>query len=121
MGVFFSESSTNLLIRSHYANSHKGIIYEFTPDLLSNSTTDSFKGYSLKVDYAKDNEYELLSYALIGKLKQDQFVTEQLTKANDWAYEKEYRFIDLNGNGNKPFKKDSLRSIAFGVKHLKKK
>jgi len=48
--------------------------------------------------------------------KQDQFVTEQLTKANDWAYEQEYRFIDLKQNGNKSFRKESLKSIIFGAK-----
>jgi len=29
-------------------------------------------------------------------------------------------FIDLNGNGNKPFTKESLKSIIFGVKTPKK-
>ncbi|WP_029935166.1 DUF2971 domain-containing protein [Thiomicrospira pelophila] len=117
MGVCcFSVSPYNILMWSHYANNHKGIVYEFEPDLFLGSTTASFKGHPLKVDYAENNEYELLSYALVGKPKQEQFVTEQLTKATDWAYEQEYRFIDLNGNGNKTFKKESLKTIIVGAK-----
>jgi len=101
---------------SHYARYHEGIVYEFTTDLFYGSTNDSFKGpQPFRVDYAKDNKYELLSYALTGKDKKDQFVKELLTKANEWRYEQEYRFIDLNGSGNKSFKKESLKSIIFGV------
>jgi hypothetical protein len=112
----FSESPKKILMWSHYANDHKGIVYEFTTDLFSGSTSESFKGCRFKVDYAKDNKYELLSYALTGKLKEDQFVKGLLTKANEWKYEEEYRFIDLNGSENKSFKKESLKSIIFGVK-----
>ena len=101
---------------SHYANNHKGIVYEFKSNLFMDSTTSSFKGHPLKVDYAEDNEYDLLSYTLTGKPNQDQFVTEQLTKAKDWEYEQEFRFIDLNRNGNKSFRKESLKTIVFGAK-----
>ncbi len=54
---------------SHYANNHKGIVYEFEPDLFQNSLSDFFTGNPIRVDYMADNEYELLSYALSGKQK----------------------------------------------------
>lgn len=117
MGVCcFSATPTNILMWSHYANNHKGIVYEFEPDLFLDSLSDGFTCHPMRVDYAKHNEYELLSYASTGKPKQDQFVTEQLTKAKDWEYEQEYLFIDLKGNGNKSFKKESLKSVIFGAK-----
>lgn len=112
----FSATPTNILMWSHYANNHKGIVYEFKPDLFLDSVSDGFTGHPMRVDYAEHNAYELLSYALTGKPKQDQFVTEQLTKAKDWEYEQEYRFIDLKQNGNKPFRKASLKSVIFGAK-----
>lgn len=112
----FSATPTNILMWSHYANNHKGIVYEFLPDLFLDSASDGFTGHPMRVDYAKNNEYELLSYALSGKPKQDQFVKEQLTKANDWAYEQEFRHIDLQGNGNKSFRKETLKSVIFGAK-----
>jgi hypothetical protein len=117
----FSASPKEILMWSHYAKDHEGIVYEFTIDLFSSSTSNSFKGRPFKVDYAKDNSdnYELLSYALTDKLKEGQCIKELLTKANEWKYEEEYRFIDINGSGNKSFKKESLKSIIFGVKTQK--
>ena len=112
----FSGKPCNILMWSHYTNNHKGIVYEFEPDLFLDSTTASFKGHPLKVDYAANNKYDLLSYALTGKPKQDQFVKELTTKAIDWAYELEYRFIDLAQDGNKTYKKESLKTIIFGAK-----
>jgi len=112
----FSLNPEEILMWSHYAKDHKGIVYEFTSDLFSGSISDNFKGNPYEVVYSKDNKYELLSYVLTGKNKKKQFVKGLLTKANEWRYEQECRFIDLNGSGNKSFKKESLQSIIFGVK-----
>ena len=114
----FSKNPENILMWSHYANNHKGIVYEFKVDLFksTNSLTNSFNGNHYKVNYPKDKSYELLSYTKIGKERNDQFATELLTKAKDWEYEEEYRMIDFEKSGNKTFKKDSLVSIIFGVR-----
>lgn len=116
----FSATPTNILMWSHYANNHQGIVCEFTPDLFKDSLSEHFTGKPLGVDYLIGNSYKLLSYAKFGKEKEQQFVFELLGKATDWAYEQEYRFIDLNvdkGFGrNKPFKPESLKSIIFGTK-----
>lgn len=116
----FSVTPTNILMWSHYANNHQGIVYEFTPDLFEASLSEHFTGKPIRVDYLTDNSYEPLSYAKFGKEKEQQFVFELLGKATDWAYEQEYRFIDLNvdkGFGrNKSFKPASLKSIIFGAK-----
>lgn len=111
----FSVNPKNILMWSHYTNNHKGIVYEFKPNLFSNNLTDSFKGNPYRVNYPCDRSYELLSYTLSGKEKNEQFVKELTTKAKDWAYEEEYRMIDLKDSGNKIFKKESLTSIIFGV------
>lgn len=117
MGVVcFSANPKNILMWSHYANNHKGIVYEFKPNLFSTSQTSSFQAFPYKVDYPCNRSYELLSYTKIGQEKNDQFTKELTTKAIDWAYEEEYRMIDLANSGNKKFNILSLNSIIFGVK-----
>lgn len=119
LGVLcLSKNPENILMWSHYANNHKGIVYEFKNDLFKNtdSVTNSFNGNDNKVIYPNNKSYELLSYTKTGKGKEEQFAKELLTKAKDWEYEKEYRMIDFENSGNKIFKKESLISIIFGVK-----
>lgn len=63
MGVLcFSVNQKNILMWSHYANHHKGIVYEFKPNLFSNSLCDFFTGNPYRVDYPVDRNYDLLSY-----------------------------------------------------------
>jgi hypothetical protein len=117
MGVLcFSANPKNILMWSHYANNHKGIVYEFKADLFLNCLTAWFTGKPYKVIYPITKSYRLLSYTLTGKSINDQFVKELTTKAIDWKYEEEFRMIDLEKNGNKNFNKLSLNSIIFGVK-----
>lgn len=117
LGVLcFSKNPENILMWSHYANNHKGIVYEFKPSLFTDKRTSSFTAFPYKVNYPKDKSYEPLSYTLTGDAKKEQFAYELLTKAKDWEYEEEYRMIDFENSGNKTFKKDSLISIIFGVR-----
>lgn len=108
-----SEAPVNILMWSHYANNHKGIVYEFFRDSLFPHQPEL---KPIKVTYEECNTYPLLDYTKHGEDNKKQLVSELLTKAQDWSYEKEYRYIDLAFNGNKAFNKDALRSIVFGVK-----
>lgn len=112
----FSVNHKNILMWSHYANHHKGIVYEFRPNLFTNAKTTSFQAFPFKVEYPCSNNYQLLSYTKTGKERNKQFVKELTTKAQDWVYEEEYRMIDLEKSGNKNFNNASLNSIIFGVK-----
>ncbi len=95
-----SQNPKNILMWSHYANAHKGIVYEFeTKDLFSHAKYKGFSNAPDKMDYV--SEYELLSYAVIDDELTKQCEMELLTKAQDWAYEKEYRYIDLQKSGAK--------------------
>lgn len=119
MGVVcFSANPKNILMWSHYANNHKGIVYEFRKDLFleTESIHPYFKGKEYKVEYPNDRSYELLSYTKIGQEKNEQFEKELLIKSKDWAYEEEYRMIDLEKSGNKNFNYTSLNSIIFGAR-----
>lgn len=114
--VCFSVNPKNILMWSHYANNHKGIAYEFKPNLFTNAKTISFQAFPFRVEYPCDRSYELLSYTKTGEEKNKQFVKELTTKAPEWAYEEEYRMIDLEISGNKKFNHASLHSIIFGAK-----
>lgn len=117
LGVFcFSKNPKNILMWSHYANNHKGIVYEFKPSLFTDKKTSSFNAFPYKVNYPNDRCYDLLSHTLKEEKKKEQFAKELLTKANDWQYEEEYRMIDFENSGNKVFNKESLISIIFGVR-----
>lgn len=103
-----SANYESILMWSHYANSHNGLVFEFEPL--------HYDGYDClyhpkKVDY--DEKYELLSY-----LESDdgsELVKLMLTKHIDWKYENEYRCIDIGFQGEKKFHKDELKSILFGL------
>ena len=45
--------------------------------------------------------------------------SNDLTKYEDWKYEKEYRVIEIGFQGEEAFFKDELKSIIFGLKATK--
>lgn len=108
--VALSSRKDSILMWSHYASKHTGLIFEF-----------NFDGFELplnelphEVEYIE--EYELLSYAEKFKIRKEQMTQILLSKFIDWQYEKEYRIIDLDFQGGKKFKKEMLTKIIFGLK-----
>lgn len=112
---------------SHYADSHKGLVYEFEFEVdaepkknetnennLFLHTADDFYNFPFKVEYRCDREYELFSYTAIGDERNRQFSKLLTIKAPEWICEQEYRFIDLKANGGRKFNKKCLKSIIFG-------
>lgn len=100
-----STNSNNILMWSHYANNHTGLVFEFTRI----ETSKCFDLYN-KVDYAI--KYDLLSYTTEDK---NEITKLLLTKHKDWEYESEFRVIDMNYQGEKKFDKRELTSIIFGA------
>lgn len=110
MGVLsLSRTSTSILMWSHYANNHKGLVFGFEPKY-----SKSCLAKPMKVDY--EITYDLLSYVANSEIRQKQYIKELLMKFIDWSYEKEYRVIELNFQGEKAFYKDELKTIIFGLK-----
>lgn len=101
-----SKNYNNILMWSHYSASHTGLAFEFEPAFNS----ECFER-PMQVDY-HDN-YELLSYV---KSFREESVKLMLTKHSNWAYEDEYRCIDLKYHGSKKFFPHELTSIIFGAK-----
>lgn len=113
-------ANDNLLFWSHYADSHKGICLEF-------STSNVVIGSAWKVEYVED--YPLYKFGESGD------IWPLLTKAKEWAYEKEYRIIahERNEIGNYDVKslilddgfltlpEGSLKSIIVGCQMSEQK
>lgn len=108
-GIFsFSAESKNLLLWSHYSNSHKGVclIFDIAQDL------DVFV-QSLPIEYSKD--YPEIQYS--ENLKGDLIRATFLTKANDWLYENERRIFNLDRAHQKlAFNPKALYGIILGAK-----
>lgn len=99
-----STNAESILMWSHYAHNHTGLVFEFDKSL----DMDFFKELS-KVRY--EDKYSLFSCINI-----DDVVESMLFKSKSWEYEEEGRIIDLDFQGEKAFKKKSLIGIIFGAK-----
>lgn len=83
-----TESPMNLLMWSHYANEHRGMVIEFDEKHSSfndrRSPNDEF-GYLRRVKYTDDRP--------VGTLLDFDFADFFLTKSTEWSYEKEWRIL----------------------------
>ena len=84
----FTETKDNLLMWSHYAEQHQGMVIEFDPnhEFFTSSylnQNNSHEGYLARVLYRKERLSEVNKYLM------DVFVH----KSDEWAYEKEHRMI----------------------------
>ena len=102
----FAKDYQNILMWSHYTQSHTGVCLKFdlTADL-------DFFHYPSKVIYQKN--YPFYNH-ITSKAKM--LDTLMLTKAIDWEYEQEYRIIKMTDIGPKVFKKEALTEIIFGCR-----
>lgn len=108
--VSLSKHNDSILMWSHYAENHKGLVFEF------DYTGKKFDLHEFphKVEYI--DGYGLLSHAVSREERNKQMETILLSKYNDWSYEGEYRIIDFDFQGNKPFQKELLTKIIFGLR-----
>ena len=104
----FAENERNLLMWSHYTDSHKGVCLKF--DVLKDP---NFFVFPMHINYRDDYPH----YNHIQN-KQDLINSLILSKSNDWKYEQELRVIKVNKTGLFEFEKDSLVEIIFGCKCL---
>ena len=103
------ESYKNMLMWSHYADSHKGVAigYKFT---------ESFIGkYLYQVKYS-----EILSLTKNTTCIEEVIEGYFLNKTQDWSYENEYRIIALSKENTDPFFLDfsegvEIAEVIFGL------
>jgi hypothetical protein len=102
-----TEKFDNILMWSHYANNHKGMVLEF--DIAEDFET--FK-YALKIEYSE----EYPTYNFLDK-NENEFKGLLLRKAKGWEYEKEWRIVRTGGAFTyQTFKPKALTSIIFGCR-----
>lgn len=104
----------NILMWAHYANGHKGVVYEFDENLFQNSKNEDLQKMPLYMKYI--SSYEPLSYIpQNGENKLLQFTKSLQMKAQDWEYEREVRFFNMGTSGIAiNFNPTSLKTIIFG-------
>jgi hypothetical protein len=102
IGIFsLSEIEDNILMWAHYSDAHKGFCVGFDAGLLRiYFEEDIFSREKLLIEPHKikyTQEYPILQPFLLCKRTEDIFVDSMTIKSADWSYEKEYRFLLVNG------------------------
>jgi hypothetical protein len=102
----FAKKKNNLLMWSHYANSHTGVCLGF--DILKDSNL-----FETVIPARYDKSYPSFNY-----LSNPNDFTKMLiqTKSNDWEYEEEYRSLKIDFKGNFRYKEIALVEVSFGCK-----
>ena len=115
----FSEVPDDILMWSHYADSHKGLCIIF------NRKPNNELAFARQVDYPENDELPYINYWLGPQNQQqlDEFVKIICTKSKHWGYEKEWRLIDRPDVIDKHYKghskkyaDDMLNGIIFGLR-----
>jgi hypothetical protein len=109
-----SSTPDNILMWSHYADSHRGLLVEFTTDQNHEGmlTNPEFYLTAWKIKYTENMPVRDLSIRSFDAVK-EQF----LCKSKDWAYENEYRSLShCRGPGIYPFDKSMVTRVVAGAK-----
>jgi len=103
-----AESSSNLLMWAHYADSHRGICLGFDA-----SDTNPFFGRALKVNNYSQT-YPTVNLFRDSRDSYQEKITH--TKSDHWEYEQEWRIIDHEqGIGVQEFSPSDLKEVIFGL------
>lgn len=101
-----AEQPDNILMWSHYGDSHRGVCLEF-----DTGADDTFKR-AASVTYS--SSVPVLRFFKDGPA--ERFVTVALTKSELWRYECEWRVVDYGkGHGVRTIHPGALVGIVFGV------
>jgi len=105
--VCFRESRSNILMWSHYADSHKGVCLIYDSEERPIKRWKNFKFYKIKYDV--NRQIDVLTYGF-----EKAFYALLTTKSIDWEYEKEHRLITIRGPGYQKAQMGSLKGIVLG-------
>jgi hypothetical protein len=108
-----SSKRDDILMYSHYSDYHRGFCLEFDA-----TDKNSFFGKAQKVRYQKN--YPVIN--LFSTPAKEKFEAFLLTKSKQWAYEREWRIVDIQSDGwpRRPgiyqFPDHLLTGVIFGEK-----
>lgn len=112
-GVFsLSKDPVDELMWAHYANSHCGIVIEYDIDLL---TRFSSKLHLHRFDVNYSSQPPELGLEKLNKNSRDAVKAMLGYKSPRWSYEKEFRILLENTNGQIPHDYRAVKSITFGI------
>ena len=105
----FSKNNSNLLMWSHYADSHRGMCLEFDSQVLPfskcNEVTYKSKIPSISMD------------SLLNEDLDSEFIKKLLSfKSIDWKHEEELRIFHQESNKSYVYPNNSLKAIYFGIR-----
>jgi hypothetical protein len=116
----FAERYDNLLMWSHYADSHKGLCIEF------DRTSEPLRSSAVRVQYSQD--YPEADFFRIAEARERggsdaeavfrDFVNKvYFTKSPDWQYEAEWRVADpTHGRGVRSFPPEAIIRVFLGCR-----
>jgi len=124
LGIYsLSEENKNVLMWSHYADSHQGFCVGYSYEYVRTSKINDVHAL-LKVDYICGNPFGSLMEDVFDKilitdkdlkaLHNKLLLASFKSKAKSWKYEKEYRLISKT-KGLKPFRPTMVTEIIFGL------
>lgn len=103
--ISFCSKWKNILMWSHYANSHKGFAVGF------NTAKFNLPEQTKKVEYSKNRDFNIYKNPVT-----DNFYERIFVKAKDWKYEKEYRTLRVYENEVE--KDHSSRKFNFPIEAI---
>jgi len=113
----FSKTNKNILMWSHYANKHKGLVLEFKEKLLDKSIYEMNDSINMtvmdQISYSNEFPTIKISSSLLNVSEEIRKVV--FTKSKDWKYEQEIRIISPR-NGEHLFDRNCLNAVYFGHK-----
>jgi hypothetical protein len=121
--ICLSEKRDNLLMWSHYSNSHRGLVLGYD----SNHLFFSDMKPPYKVDYVKERKVIDLSTPPDSQERESQIQSLLYVKSEDWIYEQEWRYVlrldDANiledkttGGRYLKLPKDVLKEVILGYR-----
>lgn len=110
----FSETNDNILMWSHYANCHKGIVLEF------DFPEEYIENLIYKVSYKSslpslDHAAAWISVQEESAESNDIILSDLSIKSSHWSYEREWR-LWCDQEGYYDYKPEYLKKVYFGVK-----
>ncbi len=106
-----SEVNDDVLMWSHYSDSHAGVCLEFTFQTSEKLHQVQYRKVRPQFYFADCRKQE----RDVARFRQS-VISSLTTKAEQWAYEKEWRCIDFGSAGERPMPDDALSGITFGCR-----
>lgn len=108
----FSKNFDNILMWSHYADEHKGLVIGFDDNIAPFTVARA-------VDYPENENFPSFSIGEHESRNPKQIIKSLFTKSHQWKYEEEVRLIYPDDPGAYSFPKESIKQIYFGCKTSK--